>query len=95
MAVGAFFVGGLRLTLDRLSTARHPALLMLGSFVARLAVTVAALYLLSSQRVHNLVVAVAAFAVAHLYLTWRLGVSAGRSRADKPEQRDTATRGDG
>jgi F1F0 ATPase subunit 2 len=45
LGLGAFYFGGLWLTIKRLPTARHPALLAMGSFCGRTVVVVGGIYL--------------------------------------------------
>lgn len=47
LGLGGIFFGGLRLTVRRLPGARHPALLALASFLARLGAVGVGLYLLA------------------------------------------------
>ena len=71
VGLGLFYFGGLWLTTQRLHTARHPALLALGSFWARTGITLAALYLVMDGRWERLALSMAGFVVARLVLVER------------------------
>ena len=69
--LGLFYFGGLWLTIQRLPTARWPALLALGSFWARTAATMAAFYLIMDGRWERLAASMAVFVVTRLVLVGR------------------------
>lgn len=71
-ALGLVFFGGLRLTVERLLTAKNPALLFLASLVLRSAAVVAGLYYVGAGDVRRLVAAVAGLFLmrAALFRLW-------------------------
>jgi F1F0 ATPase subunit 2 len=75
--LGLFYFGGLWLTVQRLPTARRPALLALGSFWGRTVVTVAVLYLIMDGHWQRLVAAMAGFVIVRLILV-------GREKPEEP-----------
>jgi F1F0 ATPase subunit 2 len=72
MALGLFYFGGLWLTVRRLPTSRSPALLTLGSFAGRLAVTLLGFYLVTGGRWERLLACLAGFLIARTLLVHRL-----------------------
>ena len=73
-AIGAFYFGGLWLTVRRLPHAQRPALLMLGSFLMRVAVCLPAFYLAArGENWGRLLVLTAAFLTVRLAMVRRLG----------------------
>lgn len=83
--IGAFYFGGLWLTVQRLPTTGRPVLLTVGSFAVRLGLAVLGFYLVSGGNVGRLLAAVAGFLVVRLYMTYRLGPRAVR-RDDAKER---------
>lgn len=77
LALGLFYFGGLWYTVRRLSAARRPWLLVLGSYVVRLVVTVVGMYLVMAGDWKRLVACLAGFLLARIVLTRRLGPAAG------------------
>lgn len=76
MGLGLFFYGGLWFTVRRLATSRRPALLLLGSFAMRLALTLPGFYLLlvgMAGQWPPIAAALAGFFLARLLLTCRPG----------------------
>jgi F1F0 ATPase subunit 2 len=72
MALGVLHFGGLWWTLRRLPGAQHPAILMVGSVLARSLVTVAGLYFIMGGAWQRLIVALGGFLVTRLMLTYWL-----------------------
>jgi F1F0 ATPase subunit 2 len=77
-ALGIFYFGGLWLTVQRLSSARHPGLLILSSFLVRMAVLLALLYWLAAGHFTRLLAAMGGLIAMRLLLMHWWG----------PEQRD-------
>ncbi len=61
LGLGLFYFGGLWLTVRRLPAARHPVLLVLGSFLGRTAVTLVGFYLIMGGRWERLLASLVAF----------------------------------
>ncbi|MRR57565.1 MAG: ATP synthase subunit I [Deltaproteobacteria bacterium] len=72
-ALGLFYFGGLWLTVRRLAGSRRPGMLMLGSFVVRLLVTLCGFYLVMDDSWERLLAGLAGFLVARVALTRALG----------------------
>ena len=70
---GGLYFSGLWYTVRQLPTARQPALLLLGSFALRLALLLAAIYLLASAHWSNLFGAMAGVLLARTLLIRRWG----------------------
>ena len=66
ITIGLFFFGGLAWTVRRLPGARHPAVLVLTSFVVRMSVTVAGLALLGGRKWQHYLAAMVGFVFAKL-----------------------------
>lgn len=73
IGLGAFYFGGLWLTVRAFPTARRPALLALGSFAGRMAVTLVGFYLVSGGRWERLLVALTGFLLMRGVLVRRWG----------------------
>lgn len=71
-ALGAVHFLGLWLTLQRLPRSRHGGMLVLGSSILRIAVTVIGLWLLMAGEPARLLVALASFVVLRVLLGVRL-----------------------
>jgi F1F0 ATPase subunit 2 len=71
MGLGLFYFGGLWLTVQRLPTIRHPALLMLGSFCMRTLVALFGFYVVMSGSWARLLVCLAGFLVIRTLLASR------------------------
>ena len=80
LLLGAGFYLGLWATVRRLPTARHPALLTLGSLVLRLGLLLAALYWLTALQPERMAAAVAGVILARLLLQRRLGPAREQKR---------------
>ena len=73
MLLSLFYFGGLWLTVNRLASARQPALLALGSSIIRIAVLLTAFYFVMGGRIDRLLVCLAGFMLARLALLRWLG----------------------
>ena len=74
MALGAFYFTAMWQTVRRLSSAKSPARLMLGSFILRMAVLMAGLYLvMGTGHWERLASAMLGFIIIRKILTYRLG----------------------
>ena len=71
LALGAFYFGGLWLTVRRLPEARQPALLTLGSLTARLGVTLLGVYLVTGGQWAKIGVCMLGFFVMRTILVQR------------------------
>lgn len=67
--LGGLYFGGLWLTIRRLPDSRHPALLMLGSFMLRSVFVLAGFYPMIRQGWHNALFMLVGFILARLLLT--------------------------
>lgn len=70
---GGLYFGGLWYTVRQLPASRHPTLLLLGSFVLRLALLLGAIYLLASAHWSYLFSAMAGVLLARTLLIRRWG----------------------
>lgn len=66
--LGLLYFGGLWLTVQKLLSARHPALLAFGSFLVRTAVVMAGFYFVMDGRFDRLVACLVGFIVARQLL---------------------------
>ena len=73
LALGAFYFGGLWLTLQRLPESPRPALLMGGSYLLRLAVTLGGLYLVMGNSWERAAACLVGFTVVRIIMArrWR------------------------
>lgn len=78
LAAGLFFFGVLWLTVRRLGKAARPHLLLLGSFLVRTAIVVAAFYVLAADGLGVVLAAAAGFLAARMLAVWHLAPK-GRS----------------
>jgi F1F0 ATPase subunit 2 len=69
LALGLFYFGGLWLTVRRIACCTRPALLMLGSFIVRLLVTLCGFYLVMDGRWERLLACLCGFLVTRFVLT--------------------------
>jgi F1F0 ATPase subunit 2 len=69
LALGLLYFGGLWLTVRRITWTAKPALLMLGSFVVRLLVTLCGFYLVMDDSWERLLACLAGFLVVRVVLT--------------------------
>lgn len=72
LTVGLVYFWGLWYTLQRLPYSRHPALLMLGSYLLRLGVVLGGLYLVMDGEIVRLGVALLGVLLARMLLVRRL-----------------------
>ncbi|HQK99921.1 MAG TPA: ATP synthase subunit I [Smithellaceae bacterium] len=75
LALGGFYFTALWQTVKKLSTARHPARLMVTSLLVRLAVLLAGLYIVMAGQWERLAAAMLGFLIIRKLLTVRLGPS--------------------
>lgn len=73
MGIGLFYYGGLWLTLSGLVNSRQPSLLVAGSFIGRLAISLGLFYWIADGRFLRIITAVAAFVIMRLLLTFIIG----------------------
>jgi len=71
IGLGLFYFGGLWLTVQRLPTIRHPALLMLGSFLMRTLVALLGFYVVMNGSWARLLVCLAGFLAIRTLLASR------------------------
>jgi F1F0 ATPase subunit 2 len=69
LALGLFYFGGLWLTVRKISCSRRPGLLMSGSFVVRLLVTLCGFYLVMDGSLERVLACLAGFLVMRFVLT--------------------------
>lgn len=62
--LGLFYFGGLWITVRSLTDSRHPGLLTMGSFLARMFITLAGFYVLMGGQVENLLAGLLGFLLA-------------------------------
>jgi F1F0 ATPase subunit 2 len=74
LVLGAFYFIALWRTVKRLSETTHPARLMLGSFVVRLAVVLTGFYFVMSGHWERLAMALMGFILMKVILTRRVGI---------------------
>jgi F1F0 ATPase subunit 2 len=65
---GAIFFGGLWLTLQRVSTSKHPAFLMFGGLFGRMSVTLLGFYLVMNGSWQRLIACVLGFMLMRQFL---------------------------
>ena len=85
--LGGFFFGGLFLTVERGFAVKRPALVFLGSWLARMTVVLGVLYLVAAGRWERLLVCVAGFLIARVVLIRFIRAAAWHSVSIK-EARD-------
>lgn len=78
IVLGTAYFGGLWLTVRRLPTARHPALLSLGSFFIRTLVTMLGFYLVMGSQWERLLLCLGGFLLARTVLMHRWGPAPAR-----------------
>ena len=94
LALGALYFGGLWLTLQRLPDSPRPALLIGGSYILRLAVTLGGLYLVMGDSWQRAAACLVGFTVTRIVMArvWRpYGSEMRRTTANGGERRLTAT----
>ncbi len=80
LLLGLFYFGGLWLTVRKIPGSGNPGILMLGSFVVRLLVTLCGMYLVMDGKWERLVVCLAGFLLMRIVLTRLLGPARSESR---------------
>ncbi len=90
IAVGAFYLGGLWLTVRRVATSRQPMLLIFGSFVVRMAVVVGVMVWIARIHWQLLLAAMAGFVLVRVVVTQRT-----RRQGDANDTKDEAKDEDG
>ena len=80
-AVGAFYFGGLWLTVRRVGTSRRPALLTFGSFIVRGAITVAVMVWIARVHWQLLLAAMVGFVLVRVIVTRKLRPEGGAKEA--------------
>lgn len=70
--LGLFYFGLLWATVRRVPTARHPALLVLGSFAVRMAVVIAAFYFVMNGRWERLAACLLGFLIVRQVMVSRI-----------------------
>jgi F1F0 ATPase subunit 2 len=70
--LGLFYFGGLWLTIQQLPFSGGPALLLVGSFVGRTALTLVGFYLVMGGRWERMLACLVGFMMARLFLVSRL-----------------------
>ncbi len=90
LALGTIFFYGLWRTVEKLTTAKSPALWLFGSAILRLAITLSGFYLVaihsSQNRLANLLLCLLGFVVARFAITKILGVPQRLAAAEKEVQ---------
>lgn len=76
-ALGALYFGGLWLTLRRVETARRPAALVAGSYLARLGVAALGFGWLASRGIGPVAAGLLAFVAVRTFLIGKLGPGLG------------------
>lgn len=81
LALGLFYFGGLWLTVRRITCSKRPALLMFGSFVIRMLVTLCGFYFVMDGRWERLLACLSGFLATRIVLTRiaRTGEAASRA----------------
>ncbi|MRR56520.1 MAG: ATP synthase subunit I [Deltaproteobacteria bacterium] len=80
LALGLFYFGGLWLTVRKIPRSGNPGILILGSFVVRLLVTLCGMYLVMDGKWELLVACLAGFLLMRIVLTRKLGPGRKESR---------------
>jgi F1F0 ATPase subunit 2 len=88
--LGAFFFGGLWLTVRRLPTFDHPALAVICSLLLRTAVTLGGFFALSSGHWQRLLGCLAGFALARLLVRWATRIARQPESVQVAAQRENA-----
>jgi F1F0 ATPase subunit 2 len=73
IGIGLFYFGGLWLTTRRLATTSRPGLLLIGSFVGRLGLSLPAFYLVAGGRWERLLVTIVGFFTVRFFLVHHFG----------------------
>ncbi|MHC1698064.1 MAG: ATP synthase subunit I [Geobacteraceae bacterium] len=80
LALGLFYFGGLWLTVRKIPGSGNPGILMLGSFVVRLLVTLCGMYLVMDGTWERLVACLAGFLLMRIVMTCLLSPARSGSR---------------
>lgn len=72
LVLGWFFFYGLRVTVDNLPKVKHPAILILSSYLVRTVVVVAAFYLVMDGSIFRLLASLVGFILARTILIKRV-----------------------
>lgn len=86
MVLGMIFFGGLWLTVQRMPTSRHPALLFLISLITRMAIVLGGFWLITKGAPGAVLACLAGFFVVRLLATSKI-----RVRDQNTDQRDQRT----
>ncbi len=73
MGIGVFYFGGLWMTVNRIRSVRHPAVLSLVSFFGRTALSLWGFYLVMDRNWVNLLICLAGFLLVREIMIRRLG----------------------
>jgi F1F0 ATPase subunit 2 len=76
IALGIIYFGGLWLTLQRLTSARHPAILALGSFSVRSGACLFGFYLVSENGIDGIAYCLTGFIMVKVILIHKWGLNA-------------------
>ncbi len=82
MGAGVFYFGGLWWTVRRLPSARHPALLTLGSFLVRTGVSLVAFYFASGGHWQRILASLLGFIIVRVFLVRRIRSSPAKVTTD-------------
>jgi F1F0 ATPase subunit 2 len=77
LLLGLFYFGGLWLTVRRLPSSKRPGMLMLGSFTARLLITLCGFVLLMDGNWERIVACMAGFLATRFVITRKLAPGKG------------------
>jgi F1F0 ATPase subunit 2 len=77
LVLGLLYFGGLWLTVRTLPRSKQPGMLMLGSFTARLSVTLCGFFLVMDGTLERVLACMAGFLAARFVLTRMLGPAKG------------------
>lgn len=77
LALGLFYFGGLWITVRRLTCGKRPGMLMLGSFAARLLITLFGFYLVMDGSWERILACMAGFLVTRFVMTRMLAPGKG------------------
>lgn len=83
VVLGLVFFGGLYWSVNKLPTVKNPALLMMGSMVARMAILLVGLYFLMAGDIKNLLAAVVGVMVIKFVMIARV-----RQKPTAPSERE-------
>jgi F1F0 ATPase subunit 2 len=72
MILGLLFFGGLYITIQKIETAKNPALIMILSFMIRMAVLVVAFYFIAQSGYKEVLFALAGVIITRFVMTFRM-----------------------